>query len=201
MDYWIKESEEKVGLDIYILGIIANKIDLDINNQNIIKEGESFAKSKEAKFLSFSAKTDPTKKLDIFLCELVQEFLIKKKNMKIKENNQKNNVDNNKTKENNKEIIDKDKKEEAKMQPKEEKENIKPIKSMFLGESWVVKTSLIARIITNHFDENIETTYGSCYATKKIKIYKKEYDLDLWDINTTKMKNLLLLLENYNTCL
>ena len=75
MDYWIKESEEKVDSDIYILGIIANKIDLDINNQNIIKEGESFAKSKEAKFLSFSAKTDPTKKLDIFLCELVQEFL------------------------------------------------------------------------------------------------------------------------------
>ena len=86
--------------------------------------------------------------------------------------------------------IDKDKKEEAKMQPKEEKENIKPIKSMFLGESWVGKTSLIARIITNHFDENIETTYGSCYATKKIKIYKKEYDLDLWDINSKKMKNL-----------
>ena len=72
---------------------------------------------------------------------------------------------------------------------------------MFLGESWVGKTSLIARIITNHFDENIETTYGSCYATKKITIYKKEYDLDLWDINTTKVKNLLLLLENYNTCL
>ena len=81
--------------------------------------------------------------------------------MKIKENNQKNNVDNNKTKENNKEIIDKDKKEEAKMQPKEEKENIKPIKSMFLGESWVGITGLIARIVNNNFDENIETAYGS----------------------------------------
>jgi len=57
--------------------------------------------------------------------------------------------------------IDKDKKEEAKLQPKKEKENIKPIKYMFLGESWVVKTSLIARIVNNNFDENIETAYGS----------------------------------------
>ena len=39
--------------------------------------------------------------------------------------------------------IDKDKKEEANLQPKKEKENIKPIKYMFLGESWVVKTTLI----------------------------------------------------------
>ena len=60
-NYWVKDVEEKLGKDI-IKGIVANKIDLFMNEQVTQEEGEEYAKSIGALFLSISAKTDNPKK-------------------------------------------------------------------------------------------------------------------------------------------
>ena len=83
MNYWIRSVEDIIGSD-FIRGIIANKIELSINEKINRDEGEEFAKSKNVKFLEFSAKNEGRKKLEIFLTELLKEYLEKEKE---KENN------------------------------------------------------------------------------------------------------------------
>ena len=88
LNYWIKSVEEKIGPD-FIRGIIANKMDLYENEKVSSDEGEEFAKSKNAKFIKFSAKNDGPEKLDEFLIELLNEYLEKNgenKNNKIRLN-------------------------------------------------------------------------------------------------------------------
>ena len=82
MNYWIKSVEDISGSD-FIRGIIANKIELSINEKINRDEGEEFAKSKNVKFLEFSAKNEGRKKLEIFLTELLKEYLEKEKENKI----------------------------------------------------------------------------------------------------------------------
>ena len=74
-NYWIKDIESKLGNDI-IKGVIANKIDLYLEEQVNEDEGEEFAKSIEAKFLRISAKTDPPEKFKRYITELVEDFLL-----------------------------------------------------------------------------------------------------------------------------
>ena len=88
LNFWIKSVEEKIGPD-FIRGIIANKMDLYENEKVSSDEGEEFAKSKNAKFIKFSAKNDGQEKLDEFLIELLNEYLEKNgenKNNKIRLN-------------------------------------------------------------------------------------------------------------------
>ena len=87
LNYWIKSVEEKIGPD-FVRGIIANKMDLYENERVSPDEGEEFAKSKNAKFLEFSAKSEGPKKLEIFLTELLKEYL-EKENEKENKNNDK----------------------------------------------------------------------------------------------------------------
>ena len=75
-NYWVKDVEEKLGKDI-IKGIVANKIDLFMNEQVTQEEGEEYAKSIGALFLSISAKTDNPKKFEDFLSKLYEQYLIK----------------------------------------------------------------------------------------------------------------------------
>ena len=82
MNYWIRSVEDIIGSD-FIRGIIANKIELSINEKINRDEGEEFAKSKNVKFLEFSAKNEGRKKLEIFLTELLKEYLGKEKENKI----------------------------------------------------------------------------------------------------------------------
>ena len=82
MNYWIRSVEDIIGSD-FIRGIIANKIELSINEKINRDEGEEFAKSKNVKFLEFSAKNEGRKKLEIFLTELLKEYLEKEKENKI----------------------------------------------------------------------------------------------------------------------
>ena len=74
--YWVKIIEEKLGKNV-IKGIVANKIDLFLNEQVTQEEGEEYAKSIGALFLLTSAKTDSPKKFEGFLTKLYEQYLIK----------------------------------------------------------------------------------------------------------------------------
>jgi len=74
-NYWVKDIESKLGNDI-IKGVVANKIDLYLEEEVKEDEGEEFAKSIDAKFLTISAKTDNADKFKKYITELVEDFLL-----------------------------------------------------------------------------------------------------------------------------
>ena len=55
------------------------------------------------------------------------------------------------------------------------------IKVVFLGESYVGKTSLINRYISDKFDEEVMSTLACTYSTKSIYYQNKEYFFNIWD--------------------
>ena len=75
-DYWLNDVEEKIGKDI-IKGIVANKIDLFLNEKVTEDEGEEYAKSIGAQFLVTSAKAYGPAKFEDFLIQLYEEYLDK----------------------------------------------------------------------------------------------------------------------------
>ena len=75
--YWVNDVIEKLGKDI-IKGVVANKIDLFLNEKVSREEGEEFASSINAQFLSTSAKADSPEKFEGFLAKLYEEYLTKK---------------------------------------------------------------------------------------------------------------------------
>ena len=81
LSYWTKDIEEYLGNDI-IKGVVANKMDLNFKGKVTMEEGENYAKSIDAKFLEFSAKTESTSKFDIFLIDLISEYILLKKGKK-----------------------------------------------------------------------------------------------------------------------
>ena len=89
LKYWVKDIKEQVG-DNIIKGVVANKLDLFLDEKVKSEEGKEFAILNGAKFLEFSAKNDSATSFEAFLIELVKEylpFMVKKK--KIKLNNSK----------------------------------------------------------------------------------------------------------------
>ena len=83
LNYWIGSVEDKIGPD-FVKGVTANQIDRFKNEQVSIEEGEKFAKSKNAKFLSFSTKDEGKEKLERFFIELLKEYLQKESEAKNK---------------------------------------------------------------------------------------------------------------------
>ena len=81
LSYWLKDIEEHTSRDT-IKAVVANKMDLSSEKQVSIEEGENFAKSINARFLEFSAKTESNAKFDLFLIELMSEYLLHKKRKK-----------------------------------------------------------------------------------------------------------------------
>ena len=75
-NYWVNDVEEKIGKDI-IKGVIANKIDLFLNETVNEEEGEEYAKSIGAQFLVTSAKAYGPAKFEDFLIKLYEEYLDK----------------------------------------------------------------------------------------------------------------------------
>ena len=86
LDFWVKDVETKLGEDI-IKGVVANKIDLYLQEQVKLQEGEEYAKKIDAKFLEISAKNGDPDTFLKFLIDLSKDYL-----------NQKNSVPNNKNK-------------------------------------------------------------------------------------------------------
>ena len=77
LNYWTKDVESQLG-DKIVKGVIANKMDLFLDEQVKEEEGEEYANSIGAKFLAFSAKTENPKKIEQYLAELVEEYLTKR---------------------------------------------------------------------------------------------------------------------------
>ena len=71
---WLKDVEEEIGLD-FVRGVVANKMDLYLNEEVKGNEGEEYAKSINAKFLATSAKKDDPKIFIEFLGNLLTEYL------------------------------------------------------------------------------------------------------------------------------
>ena len=65
---------------------------------------------------------------------------------------------------------------------KKEKEEIKTLKIILLGENGVGKTSIINRYINNEFNpDNQNETLGSSFFTKEVKKLNTTYQLKIWD--------------------
>ena len=65
---------------------------------------------------------------------------------------------------------------------KKEKEEIKALKIILLGENGVGKTSIINRYINNEFNpDNQNETLGSSFFTKEVKKLNTTYQLKIWD--------------------
>ena len=79
LKFWTKDVEEQVGNNI-TKGVIGNKIDLYYNEQVTTEEGQSFAKSIDAKFLSFSAKSENPTSFNKFMLDLLVDYIEKDKN-------------------------------------------------------------------------------------------------------------------------
>ena len=79
---WVKEVEEIIGNDI-IKGLIGNKMDLFIQEEVEPVEGEKFAKSINAEFLTVSAKNDSPKIFEDFLAVLVANYISKQTGVKL----------------------------------------------------------------------------------------------------------------------
>jgi small GTP-binding protein len=74
-NYWVKDVKEQIGDERIIKGVIANKIDLFLNEKVSTEKGEEYAKSIGAKFLSISAKTEGPKKFEAFLIKLLEDYI------------------------------------------------------------------------------------------------------------------------------
>ena len=81
LKYWAKDVEEQIGNNI-IKGVVANKLDLYLNEKVSSEQGKDYATLNRAKFIEFSAKTDSPSKFEEFLIELVKEYLPDKKDEK-----------------------------------------------------------------------------------------------------------------------
>ena len=75
-NYWVNDVEEKLGKDI-IKGVVANKMDLFLKEEVSRDEGEEYANSIGAQFISTSAKTDSPAKFEGFLSMLYEQYLSK----------------------------------------------------------------------------------------------------------------------------
>ena len=71
---WLNDVEEQIGLD-FVKGVVANKMDLYLNEEVKGNEGEEYAKSINAKFLATSAKTEDPQIFIDFLSDLLAEYL------------------------------------------------------------------------------------------------------------------------------
>ena len=74
-NYWVKDVKDQIGDDGIVKGVIANKIDLFLEEKVTTEQGEEYANSIGAKFLSISAKTDGSKKFENFLMSLIEEYI------------------------------------------------------------------------------------------------------------------------------
>ena len=73
-NYWVKDVEKKKKKNS-IKGIVANKIDLFLNEQVTQEEGEEYAESIDALFITTSAKTEGPAKFEDFLIKLYEKYL------------------------------------------------------------------------------------------------------------------------------
>ena len=77
LNFWIKDVESNIGNN-YIKGVVANKIDLYVNEEVKSQEGEEFAEKIDAQFLEFSAKENNPQIFINFIVDLSKKYLLSK---------------------------------------------------------------------------------------------------------------------------
>ena len=75
MPSWLNDVEEQIDLNI-VKGVVANKMDLYLNEEVKENEGDEYAESINAKFLATSAKKDDPQIFLKFLSNLLEEYLL-----------------------------------------------------------------------------------------------------------------------------
>ena len=75
---WKKDVEDQIGTG-FVKGVVANKNDLYLEEKVKQEDGENYADSINATFLTFSAKIGNPKKFEEYLIKLVREFILTKK--------------------------------------------------------------------------------------------------------------------------
>ena len=153
LDYWLNLYKEQLGEDT-ILGVVANKSDLFLNQEVPDEDGEKYAEKNNAIFSLLSCK-ESNKKIDEFIDQLIDAYL----NKINANNNKKNNIklDN---------IIDNSNntkssccsggsnKKRAQIYNSIIKKNKGFLQCVFLGHNGVGKTSIIKRIKGDEFDKD-----------------------------------------------
>jgi len=74
-EYWVQSVVDKIGKDV-IIGLIANKADLYMNEEVTKEEGTAYAKEIEAEYELTSAK-ESRKELISFINKLIEKLLLK----------------------------------------------------------------------------------------------------------------------------
>ena len=193
LDYWINLYKEHLEEDT-ILGVVANKSDLFLNQEVSDEEGMEYAKKNGAIFGLISAKQNKAA-LDKFIDKLVDAYLEKNKG---KTDNENVNVN---VKLDNQKVLNKNNDGSggsccsggnSKIRQKKYefiKKNYEGnIPSVFLGEKGVGKTSIIKRIKGEEININEEHTEDINkipinYINKEIKL-----KLIIYDVDNEKMK-------------
>ena len=78
LNYWISTVNEELNSDEVILAVVANKIDLFLKSEVDRKEGEEYAKKKNALFCETSAKED-AKGFKNFIQKLLEKLVSNQK--------------------------------------------------------------------------------------------------------------------------
>jgi len=195
LDYWLNLYKEQLGEDT-ILGVVANKSDLFLNQEVPDEDGEKYAEKNNAIFSLLSCK-ESNKKIDEFIDQLIDAYL----NKINANNNKKNNIklDN---------IIDNSNntkssccsggsnKKRAQIYNSIIKKNKGFLQCVFLGHNGVGKTSIIKRIKGDEFDKDEEHTDSINevvikYNNNSIKLKLKIYDVDNDKKKTNKFIEIL----------
>ena len=192
LDYWYNLYREQLVVEDTVLGLIANKSDLFLNQEVPDDQGREYAEKNGAIFGLISAKSNK-KGIDLYINELIDAYL-NKINKNNKDNNTKgiklntgNNIKDNNQKGsccgggNNKKLTKK---------ITVIKENKGIINSIFLGGDGVGKTSIINRINRKGFSEDEPHTDIISDITIKYDCKSTLINFKIFDVDNSKMKTM-----------
>ena len=197
LDYWFNLYKEQLGEDT-ILGVVANKSDLFLDQEVPDEDGEKYAEKNGAIFTLLSAKEN-NMKIDQFINRLVDAYLNKINTNHNKINNDKIKLDNIEGNANNRKSSccsgGSNKKRTKRYNSIVKKDN-GFLQCVFLGHNGVGKTSIIKRIKGDEFDEDEEHTDSINevvikYNNNSIKLKLKIYDVDNDKKKTNKFVEIL----------
>ena len=195
LDYWYNLYREQLVVEDTVLGLIANKSDLFLNQEVPDDQGRAYAEKNGAIFGLVSAKSNK-KGIDLYINELIDAYLNKINNNNNGNNNKgiKLNTGNNITDNNQKGSCcggGNNKKIKKKISIIKENKGI--INSIFLGGDGVGKTSIINRINRKGFSEDEPHTDIISDITIKYDCKSTLINFKIFDVDNSKMKTMKFL--------
>ena len=195
LDYWYNLYREQLVVEDTVLGLIANKSDLFLNQEVPDDQGRAYAEKNGAIFGLVSAKSNK-KGIDLYINGLIDAYLNKINNNNNGNNNKgiKLNTGNNITDNNQKGSCcggGNNKKIKKKISIIKENKGI--INSIFLGGDGVGKTSIINRINRKGFSEDEPHTDIISDITIKYDCKSTLINFKIFDVDNSKMKTMKFL--------